>query len=53
MLTERISELQNDLSTTISGRDSYRERFLEEREAKKALEMEVNRVKKEYRAKIN
>jgi hypothetical protein len=29
------------------GRDTYRERFMEEREARKGLEEDINRVKKE------
>jgi hypothetical protein len=46
MLTTRASEIE-------AGRESYRARYLEEREAKKCLEEEVNKVKKECRAKLS
>jgi DNA repair exonuclease SbcCD ATPase subunit len=45
-LTTRISEVE-------AGRESYRTRFLEEREAKKFLEEDIKRVQKECRAKLS
>ena len=41
------------MSEVTSGRDTYRARYLEEREAKKCLEQQVQRVKKECRAQIS
>jgi hypothetical protein len=46
ILSTRVSEVE-------AGRESYRTRFLEEREAKKCLEEDVKRVQKECRAKLS
>lgn len=51
-LKSKFEELSLSLSEVTTGRDTYRSRYLEEREAKKCLEQEVNRVKKECRAQI-
>ena len=42
--------VQNQLEEVERGRDTYRERFMEEREARKGLEEDINRFKKEQRA---
>jgi hypothetical protein len=49
-LKTKLEALNVSLSEVTTGRDTYRSRYLEEREAKKCLEQEVNRVKKECRA---
>jgi hypothetical protein len=45
--------LENKISDIEAGRESYRKRFLEEREAKKYLEEDINRIRKECRAKLS
>lgn len=46
-LMAEIEMLSTKVSDTEAGRETYRKRFLEEREAKKYLEEHINRVKKE------
>ena len=41
---DKMQKLESELDTTVSSRDTFRKRFLEEREAKKDLEMEIKRV---------
>jgi len=48
-----IQMLENKISDIEAGRESYRKRFLEEREAKKYLEEDINRIRKECRAKLS
>lgn len=43
-------KIEEKLSEVERGRDTYRERFMEEREARKGLEEDINRIKKEQRA---
>ena len=52
MLSE-IEMLSTKVTETEAGRETYRKRFLEEREAKKYLEEDINRIRKECRAKLS
>lgn len=47
---DKIVGKMNEVETS---RDTYRTRYLEEREVRKCLEEDINRVKKEWRAERN